>query len=80
MTHTSDQLQQIVDELGEIRNIITRHADVIDSVLEERNERAAFWRDVRKQLITGSVWGLVSALGYVVWYATQQYVRNPHGQ
>lgn len=71
-----DDLSTIRQDVSDIKVIVAKHAQVIDLVIAEREERAEFWRDVRRQVISNSVRGILLALVGVAWYAYTQFTRS----
>lgn len=74
-----EQLTPIREELQEIRLLLGRHAEFIESEITARNARIDFWREVRTQVVVNGIRGVFIALAWVSWYAFTQYT-HPHGQ
>lgn len=72
-------ITKIESELDKIQVMLSKHESVIDSIIEERTARKAFWESVRTHLVSNGIWGVLAALAYVLWYATQTYISAKHG-
>lgn len=67
-----------IEGLGEIRQILTKHEAVIDSVIAEKRESAEFWAHMRKTLADNGLRGLFVCVGWLAYYVYRQYL-TPHG-
>lgn len=52
------------------------HREYHVSLIEEAQARAAFWRDLRMELLRKGLWGLLGMLGFLVMYWWNKEVKR----
>jgi len=80
--------QTVVGELGKVTQRLdaipdhkhTRHHDLLDRLIEERELRVMFWTEIRNKLATASIMGAFGILGAALLFAAKAWLKQQgHG-
>lgn len=74
------ELHNKVDSIVRDDMIHDAHHEWVEAQLEIAQERAAFWREIRKKLAVTGILGAVGLVFAVIGYAISQYVKNGGSQ
>ena len=74
------ELHSMVNRIVREDVIHDAHHEWVEAQLEIAQERARFWRDVRKKLAVTGIVGTVGLVLTVIGYAIKQYVKNGGSQ
>lgn len=67
--HIADAIDRLVEQND-------KYADYLDSRILSEHEKAEFWRDVRKKLVTSGIWGTILIIFGALVYAAKQYIQT----
>lgn len=68
--------QKILEDLEYLKGRDIRVMTFIESRLKKEEESAEFWKTMRAKLISGGIWGIFVMIGYIMWYAFNNYIRS----
>lgn len=66
--HEQSQIQTMSQMLSEHMLCTGKHEAVIDSLVKQQADKAAFWGGVSQSVVASGAWGIIMACIALTWY------------